>query len=168
MAGPRSDIYSLGIILYEMVTGAVPFVGKSVFEVMIQRVQRPARPAREINPEIPGYLEKILERCLAMDPEIRYQSIQEILKDLDSGTFHTTMRLSSAQALAMAGRGGIAVVVGLALGGWWRRGRVASGEARPLTSPNRSSSPTSPIRPGTRLRRTLSPPLASPSKAPRF
>ena len=62
----------------------MPYGGDSVYEVMIQRLQKPPRPPRELNPEIPGYVEKILERCLAVDPDARYQTVREILTDLES------------------------------------------------------------------------------------
>ena len=87
----RSDIYSLGIILYEMLTGTLPFTGASAWEVMIQRTQKTPRPASDHNPKIPPYLIKILERCLQPDPNLRYASTAEILRDLDTQTFHSTL-----------------------------------------------------------------------------
>src|SRR2546426_33894 len=73
----RSDIYSLGIILYEMLTGTVPFTGSSAYEVMIQRTTRTPRPASDHNPKIPKYLLKILDKCLQTAPNLRYASAAE-------------------------------------------------------------------------------------------
>jgi eukaryotic-like serine/threonine-protein kinase len=88
----RSDIYSLGIILYEMLTGTVPFTGSSAYEVMIQRTQRTPRPASDHNPKIPLYLSKILDKCLQIDHRLRYASVAEILKDLDAQSFHSSLQ----------------------------------------------------------------------------
>lgn len=78
----RSDIYSLGVMLFEMLTGKVPYSGKSAYEIMIQRVQREAPSPRKINPQVPERVSGIVERCLAIDKERRYQTVQEILADL--------------------------------------------------------------------------------------
>jgi serine/threonine-protein kinase len=68
----KSDIYTLGVMLYEMCTGSPPFRGGSPYSIMIQHIQTPPPPARSFNPRITPALEDFLARCLAKDPEARF------------------------------------------------------------------------------------------------
>jgi len=74
----RSDIFSFGCILFEAVTGQKPFEGESVIKSLHMVVYEPVPPLADLNPSAPPELQRIVRRCLAKDPEERYQSIKEV------------------------------------------------------------------------------------------
>lgn len=80
--GPQSDIYSLGIVMYEMLTGRVPFRGDSAISVALQHIQDEPRPPSRINAAIPKALERVVQKALAKDPRARYASALAMLEDL--------------------------------------------------------------------------------------
>src|SRR5579859_3956630 len=78
----RSDIYALGVMLYEMLTGKVPFTGSNPFTIMNDRLLNNPIPPRELNPEISPQLQEIVYRAIERDPKNRYASAREMASDL--------------------------------------------------------------------------------------
>lgn len=78
----RSDIYALGVMLYEMLTGEVPFHGPNAFAIMNDRLLNNPTPPRELNSEISPQLQEIIYRALERKPENRYASVREFAHDL--------------------------------------------------------------------------------------
>ncbi len=89
----RSDIYSAGAVLYEMITGRVPFQASSQFEVMLAHVRETPRPPAELNPQVPADLSLVILQALEKDPEKRFETAQ---------AFRSALEKTSVRAVATA------------------------------------------------------------------
>ena len=81
----RSDLYSLGVVAYEMVTGRPPFEGSSSRHVILKHITEAPEPVRSLRPDCPENLARVIERCLAKEPEERFQGASEALEALAWG-----------------------------------------------------------------------------------
>ncbi|HPQ39156.1 MAG TPA: protein kinase [bacterium] len=79
---PRSDIYSLGTILYEACTGRPPFANTDSFQILVDQVEKPPIPPVEINPDVPMWLNDLILKCMEKEPDDRYDSVQIIERQL--------------------------------------------------------------------------------------
>ncbi|HYU46536.1 MAG TPA: protein kinase [Terriglobales bacterium] len=96
----RSDIFTVGLILYELLTGIMPYQAESAIASLLKRTQQRAIPISDIDKNVPGVLSNIVSKCLEREPALRYQSADELLNDLrawqgKSGT--TRVSASSTQ-----------------------------------------------------------------------
>lgn len=98
----RSDIYSAGVVLYEMTTGRLPFEGDSAVSVAIQHINSLPLSPRELNPEIPEGLERIILKAMAPLPDDRYLTAEQMLDDLEKFRKNPYMNFSHHQD-SMAG-----------------------------------------------------------------
>ena len=136
----RSDVFSVGLIFYELLTGNMPYKADSAMASLLRRNQERAIPAAELDTSIPKGLSDIVAKCLERDLAQRYQDVQEILKDLDAylgsrpvmasmaGTVPAPV-IRSAVPWKWIGAGTLALVV--AVGGWALRSKFGGSTVAP-------------------------------------
>jgi tetratricopeptide (TPR) repeat protein/TolB-like protein len=133
----RSDIFALGLIFFELLTGKTPYKADTALASLIKRNQERAIPAVELEPSIPQGLSDIVARCLERDLSLRYLTVQEIMTDLDawegkkpiSATYIRSVVLPPAaqparSTLPWKWIGAGALVLALGVGGWLVRGKL--------------------------------------------
>ncbi|HEV8131054.1 MAG TPA: protein kinase [Acidobacteriota bacterium] len=129
----RSDIFSLGVVLYEMASGSAPFRARSSVEIAHAVINQPYTPVRELNPDVPPELAAVIDRALAKSAGDRYQSVEEMAVDLRRITAQVSVpsqlapagsRVRSRRFVAVAA---VAAVVLVATVGWvsWRAANLA-------------------------------------------
>lgn len=97
----RTDLYAMGILMFEALTGDVPFTGRSAIAVVRQQVEAPPPPAAAERPEVPDALRAIVARCLAKRPADRYATVAELAADL--AAIHPTPELTELAGWELAG-----------------------------------------------------------------
>ncbi len=144
----RVDLYAFGLILYEMVTGDVPFHADTTLQLMYKRVHEAPKSPKELNPDLPAWLVRVIMKCLERDPALRYQSAGEILHDLKTATAprsqHGTLRIALPSAgfeisriwilvaaIALVGAGVLAIPS--VRHGMFGGGAESSGPLKPVT-----------------------------------
>jgi serine/threonine-protein kinase len=136
-----SDLYSVGIVLYEMLTGKVPFSGDSAIEIAMKHLNELPKPPSKLRPEIPPELDHVVLRALAKAPEDRYQTAEEFADDLH--------RVEAGLPLAPETSEGVTALLAAPMGTIGGTTQVLPGDATQIAPPRPDTPRTPPpYRPG--------------------
>ncbi|HVT33562.1 MAG TPA: serine/threonine-protein kinase, partial [Rhodanobacteraceae bacterium] len=108
----RSDLYALGLILFEMLTGTLPFRGGTPAEMLAQRIVRDPPPPDTIQPDLPAFAVRLCSRLLELRPARRFQSAEDVVRAIDERRVRTPVRTGRLLAAAA-----LIVALGVAVGG---------------------------------------------------
>ena len=129
----RSDIFALGLVFFELLTGNTPYKADTAIASLLKRNQERAIPAVEMDPSIPKGLSDIVAKCLEREVDQRYQTVQEILNDLDafqgkrpvSASLIASPLATPKKALPLWIWGAAVLAIVVAVAGWMLRGRIS-------------------------------------------
>jgi len=175
-ADHRIDIYAVGLLAYELLTGSSPFTGPSPRETLAAQLTRDPKPLHEVSPEVPRTLSALVMRCLAKDPAGRPQRAEEILHELDAMTMPLGVTPQSGGVETKPRRRSAAILLGIAAAvvvvaaayGISRRGPASSPKpdsaaaARAAIKP----APTAPTAPISPAQSGGAPAIVAPPKTP--
>jgi len=135
----RSDLFTLGLIFYELLTGKMPFAADSALASLIKRTQERAAPVSQHDKTIPAALTNIVTKCMERDPKLRYQNAAELIRDLEAwqgkragATLHFPMSQRPwGQTIPWHWVGGVLAVLVLAAVGFLLRSKLTSHDTAP-------------------------------------
>ncbi len=98
-ADKRSDVYSLGVVLFVMLSGHAPYTGSTPFDVLMKQAAEPVPPLRDFNPNVPPAIEHVMQTAMAKLPEQRFQSAQALLNAFEEAQLQSGMNMAASNVM---------------------------------------------------------------------